>query len=391
MVRANLLWLIAGCLMLQPLSTDLYLPSLPHLATYFSADPAGVQQTLSAFVFGFAVAQLVSGPLSDRFGRRPILLGGLAIYLLGCIVCGLAPTLNALIVARFVQAIGGCTAVVVSRAIVRDAFSPIEGAKIIARASSMLAIAPLCGPVAGGYLQVAFGWRAAFALMAVFCILLGAIVMRGFEETNQHPNPGAIRFDNLARNYRTILQNPSFWAFALPGCLSYANIFVFISGSSFVLIRVFGIKTETYGWLFALGVTGYLTGTIVCRRLLSAIGMQRTLGLGAAAAFAAGLIILGCANAGAFHWSLIVAAQFFAMLAHGINFPCTQTGAVAPFPQQAGAAAGLFGFFSMLGAMTAGYCVGETVSGTIYPLLQISAATSTLLMLATVLFWKHRQ
>ena len=158
--------LVGVFLMLQPLSTDLYLASLPGLSTRFAVDPSVVQLTLSLFVFGFGLMQLVSGPMSDRWGRRPVLLGGLALYVAASLACAAAPTIGLLVAARFLQAIGCCTVVVVARAIVRDAFEPAEGARVLARASSVLAIGPMLGPIAGSLLEVAFGFRAAFLLLA---------------------------------------------------------------------------------------------------------------------------------------------------------------------------------------------------------------------------------
>jgi DHA1 family bicyclomycin/chloramphenicol resistance-like MFS transporter len=184
MSATTLLWLVTGCMMLQPLSTDLYLASLPGMALDFGVSPAAVQQTLSLFVFGFGTAQLISGPLSDRYGRRPVLIGGLALYLVSGLACALAPSLGWLIAARFVQAIGCCTAVVVARAIIRDAYSPAEGARVMARALSLLALAPILGPILGGYLQVAFGWRAAFVTLALSGLAMWVASLRHLTESN---------------------------------------------------------------------------------------------------------------------------------------------------------------------------------------------------------------
>ncbi|MDD5248316.1 MAG: multidrug effflux MFS transporter [Rhodocyclaceae bacterium] len=386
-----LLWLITGCLMLQPLSTDLNLASLPHLAAYFAVTPAAVQQTLSLFVIGFGTAQLVGGPLSDRYGRRPVLLGGLAIYTLSSIACGLAPSLAVLVAARFVQAVGCCTAVVVARAIIRDAYAPAEGAHMIARASMLLSFAPLLGPIAGGYLQVAFGWRAAFALLTVLCLVLTAASLRWLEETNGAPDPSAMRLRGLLDSYRRIARSPAFWAYTLPGALSYASIFVFISGSSFVLIEVLGMPTQYYGYCYAFGVSGYLTGTLVCRRLLRRIGVDRALGVGTTLALLAGLLFAALVAAGVRHWALVPLCQFLTMAAHGINFPCAQSGAVAPFPQQAGAAAGLLGFVTMISALLAGIWVGASHDGTLHPLAWIAATVSVCLFAAARLSAHRRE
>lgn len=379
----TLLWLITGCLMLQPLSTDLYLPSLPHLVTYFAATPAAVQQTLSWFVLGFGGAQLISGPLSDRYGRRPVLLGGLAVYALASLACALAPTLQLLVAARFLQAMGCCTAAVIARAIIRDSFNPAEGARFIAKASSLLSLAPLLGPIAGGYLQVAFGWRAAFVSLTAFGLLFLLANRLRLTETNQHPNPEATKPRHLLDTYSKVIRTPAFWAYALPGGLSYASIFTFISGSSHVLIRLLGVSTQHYGVMFAIGVLGYLGGTLICRRMLVSHSMPATLGVGTAVGLGGGLLFLILVLSGIEHWSVVVIPLFIVMAAHGINFPCAQSGSVAAFPQQAGAAAGLFGAIAMLAALGTGIWVGASHDGTLLPLALIATTVTSLLFVST--------
>lgn len=389
MTPTTLLWLVTGCLMLQPLSTDLYLASLPSMASDFATTPAAVQQTLSLFVLGFGAAQLVSGPLSDRYGRRPVLIGGLLVYLLAGLACALAPALDWLVVARFVQAIGCCTAVVVVRAVIRDAYSVAEGTRVLAKASSLLALAPLFGPILGGYLQVAFGWRAAFVALVLAGLIVWIATMRYMKESNNSLNPDAMRLANLAATYRDVLRTPAFWAYALPGSISYASIFVFISGTPFVLIRVLGVPIQYYGYLFAMGICGYLSGTLICRRLLGSIGVSRTLTLGTTVGLLGGLGFLGLVLSGVSHWILVVAAQFVVMTAHGINFPCTQSGSLAPFPEKAGSAAGMFGCLVMFAALLAGMWVGGSHDGTLLPLASISATVGVILFASTRLLARH--
>ncbi len=390
MSPTTILWLIAGCLMLQPLSTDLYLASLPHLAGDFAVAPAAVQRTLTFFVVGFGCAQLISGPLSDRFGRRPVVLWGLGIYIVASVACALAPTLDALVAMRFVQAVGCCTAAVVARALIRDLYEPAEGAKTMAKASSLLALAPIFGPILGGYLQVGFGWRAAFVFHTFFCIALAAAAWRWLAETNLHRDLEATRPAKLVAVYRRLAGADSFWAWTLPGALSYAAIFAFISGSSFVLIDILGVPTEFYGYGFAFGVTGYLSGTIVCRRLLARRGLAATLDVGAALSLASGLLFLALVLAGVAHWAVVVGCLFVTMFAHGINFPCAQTGAVAPFPREAGAAAGLLGFFTMVAGFVTGTWVGASHDGTLLPLALISAVIGMLLFASAQALRKKR-
>jgi DHA1 family bicyclomycin/chloramphenicol resistance-like MFS transporter len=389
MSATTLLWLVTGCMMLQPLSTDLYLASLPGMAADFGVSPAAVQQTLSLFVFGFGTAQLVSGPLSDRYGRRPVLISGLALYLVSGLACALTPSLDWLIAARFVQAVGCCTAVVVARAIVRDAYAPAEGARVMARALSLLALAPIFGPILGGYLQVAFGWRAAFVALALAGAAMWLASMRHLTESNSQLNSDAMRPGHLVATYRDVLRTPAFWAFALPGSLSYASIFVFISGTPFVLIKVLGVPTQYYGYLFAVGVLGYLGGTLICRRLLGRIGVPRVLALGTSLGMLSGIGFLILVLAGVSHWTLVVMAQFVVMTAHGINFPCAQSGSMAPFPEKAGAAAGLFGCLVMYAALAAGTWVGGSHDGTLLPLASISATVGVILFAGTRLLARY--
>lgn len=376
MTPTTLLWLVTGCLMLQPLSTDLYLASLPNLASNFSVTPAAVQQTLSLFVIGFGFAQLISGPLSDRFGRRPVLIGGLSVYVITSMACALSPSLNLLIGARFIQAIGSCTAVVVARAVIRDAYNPAEGARVLAKASSWLALAPILGPILGGYLQVAFGWRAAFFALTFCGVAVWVYAWLYMKESNNTPNPDAIRFATMARNYLNIMSIPAFWAYTLPGAISYASIFVYISGTPFIYITVLDVPTEYYGYLYALGVAGYLSGTLICRRYIGRLGIQRTLIMGTVVALVGASSFLGLVLLDVRHWTLVVAAQFLVMGGHGINFPCAQSGSLAPFPLQSGAAAGLFGCITMVAALLAGTWVGSSHDGTLIPLAYISTTVA---------------
>ena len=366
--HAPILLLIIAFLMLQPLSTDLYLASLPSLSTVFQVPASTVQLTLSMFVIGFGGAQLIIGPLSDRYGRRPVLLAGLSLYLAASMLCAAAPNIELLIAARFLQALGCCSAIIMARAIVRDAYAPVDSAHVIARASSWLSLAPLVGPILGSYLQVAFGWRAAFVALSVLsALLLGAVLLR-LPETNTHKNPQATELAGLMANYRQVLGAREFWAHALPGALSYGAIFAFISGSSLVLIRVLHVPTEWFGFCFAFGVSGYLIGTIICRRLLPRFGAAIVLRIGSTGSLAAGALFLMVVGFGVAHWAVVTLAMFLVMGAHGLNFPVSQAGSVNPFPQQAGTAAGLMGALTMAVAFAVGSVVGATFNGTVLPL-----------------------
>ncbi|HEX9171970.1 MAG TPA: multidrug effflux MFS transporter, partial [Telluria sp.] len=316
-------------------------------------------------------AQLVIGPLSDRYGRRPILLCGLALYVVASVLCATAPGIWVLVGARFLQALGCCAAAVVARALVRDAYAPADSGRLFARASTWMSFAPILGPILGSYLQVTFGWRAAFVAHTVLSSCLLVTVLLRLPETNMHRNPRATELGGLIANYRMLLGSREFWSYALPGALSYGALFAFISGSSLVLIRVLHVPTEWFGYCFAFGVTGYMTGTIICRRLLPTLGLATALRIGSAGSLAAGALFLGAVALGFAHWSLVLAAMFLTTCAHGINFPVSQAGSVTPFPKQAGTAAGLVGALCMTVAFVVGTVVAASFDGTLYPLALI--------------------
>jgi DHA1 family bicyclomycin/chloramphenicol resistance-like MFS transporter len=370
---------LVGCfLMLQPMSTDFYLASLPGLAQRFAASVATVQLTLSVFILAFGTMQLVVGPLSDRVGRFPVVIAGLALYAFASLACALAPSIEFLIAARFLQAVGCCAAVVIARAIISDVFDTLAGAKVMAQASTLLAIGPLVGPVLGSYLEVRYGFRAIFAVVTTFAFGLLAVTALRLPETNPHRDAAAVRPRALARNYAHVSRSARFQSYALVGAASYSGLFAFISGSSFVLIGVLGVATAHFGYAFAFCVLGYMLGTIACRRLLAARGLVRTLKFGACLSAGGGLAMGGLALAGVHHWAAIVLPQFMFMFAHGINFPCAQSGAVTAFPRQAGAAAGLLGFVTMLLAALVGWWIGASNNGTVYPLAATVAAFGVL-------------
>ncbi len=191
-------------------------------------------------------------------------------------------------------------------------------------------------------------------------------------------------------NYRHVLGSRAFWAHVLPGALSYGSIFAFISGSSLVLIRVLGVPTQYFGYCFAFGVSGYLCGTIVCRRLLPRFGPSATLRIGSTLSLAAGALFLAVVAAGFAHWSVVVIAMFLTMGAHGLNFPVSQSGSVTPFPQQAGTAAGLMGAIVMLAAFGVGTIVGATFDGTLFPLAATACALGACIF-ASVRLVEHKE
>lgn len=353
---------------LQPITTDLYLPALPALTEGFGAPMAQAQLTLTALLLAFGLSQLIWGPLSDRFGRRPILLVGLTAYVLASVASTLSPTMDALIVWRTVQGAAMGAAVMCARAIVRDLYTPLQGARIMSKGLSGLGVIACLSAPLGGLLSDLFNWRMALLAPAVFgAVCMGVVALR-FEETVPQKNMKALQSATLVHTWLAILSNPTFLSFSALSSASYGGLFTFLASSSFVFIKVLGLSKTQYGLVMFSMSFVYILGTFMCRRLLPRFGVRRTV------AMAGGLTLTGGTAMGVLalshlHTSWAITLPFYLfMLGHGIHQPCGQSGAVGPFPQAAGAASALNGFLMMVAAFAMGGWLGSHMDGTVYPL-----------------------
>lgn len=248
---------LALLLSIQPVATDLYLPALPALTRSLGAPVAVGQLTLSALLLAIGCSQLAWGPLSDRFGRRPVLLAGLAVYTLASVGAALAPTMALLVAWRTAQGLAMGAAVMCARAIVRDLYTPLAGARAMSKALTGLGIvACLCAPL-GGLLTEWLGWRAALLVLTAYAVAMLALV--------------ALRPGTLARTWALVLRSPTFWAFSLLTTATYGGLFTFLAASSFVYIGVLGTTRTQYGLVLLSTAVAYLLGTLLCRRLLGTV------------------------------------------------------------------------------------------------------------------------
>lgn len=362
--------LLTTLVALGPLSTDLYLPSLPTLAEVFHTDAARVQLTLSIYLVGFAVAQLAYGALSDRFGRRPVMLGGLLLYFMASIGCALAGSIEMLIAARFLQAVGACAGPVLGRAIVRDVWGPVEAVRVLAYVSGAMALAPLVGPTLGGFFTVWFGWQANFALLALFSGLQLGAVWLWLGESNAHPDPTATRPGRILGNFRILLVDRNYVGYLLSLSFSYSALFAFISGSAFILIGRFGLRPEVFGMCFGLVVAGYISGSTLSGSLVRRFGGDRLLMFGGWLGAVAGLAMWGLDLSGVQHLAAVLVPMFVVTLSVGLVMSNAVGRALAPYPKMAGAASALMGFSQMGIAAAVGIFVGHGVEsgGSVLPM-----------------------
>lgn len=381
-----LLTLLLG---IQPITTDLYLPTLPTLQQQLGASVAGTQLTLSALIIAFGLAQLVAGPLADRFGRRPLLLGGLALYVAASVGSTLAGSIELLIGWRTLQGIAMAAAVNCARSIIRDLYAPGEGAKVMSVALSWLGLIAMSSPLIGGAIAQWLDWRLALLVPGLFGAATLALVVARFSETNSITNAQATRLAPLLANWLEILSNPSFRAWASLSALTFAGLFLILAGSSFVYIGVLGTSKMNYGLLMAASSVSYIAGTLACRRWLAQVGLLATVRRAAWFSLAGGVGMAALSLAG-LHlvWAVFVPQCLF-MFGHGIHQPCSQVGAIAPFPEKAGTAASMSGFLMMLAAFLAGLWLGESLDGTVYPLSLGLAALSIALTIVvrTLVQW----
>jgi DHA1 family bicyclomycin/chloramphenicol resistance-like MFS transporter len=354
---------------LQPVTTDLYLPALPALTESFGAPMAQAQLTLTALLLAFGLSQLIWGPLSDRFGRRPILLVGLTAYVLASIGSTLAPSMSLLIVWRTVQGAAMGASVMCARAIVRDLYTPLQGARVMSKGLSGLGVIACLSAPLGGLLSDLFSWRMALLALAIFgALCLGVIALR-FVETVPQKNLRALQPATLVGTWLEIVRNPTFLAFSALSTASYGGLFTFLASSSFVFIKVLGLSKTDYGLLmFSMAFT-YLMGTFLCRRLLPRFGVRRSVAIAGALTLTGGTLMAVLTLSGLRSpWAIMLPFYLF-MLGHGIHQPCGQSGAVGPFPRAAGAASALNGFLMMLAAFLVGSWLGGHMDGTVFPLV----------------------
>jgi DHA1 family bicyclomycin/chloramphenicol resistance-like MFS transporter len=359
---------LALLLGLQPVVTDLYLPALPQLARDLDAPMTGTQLTMSALILAFGVAQLVWGPVADRWGRRPVLLASLSLLAVASVGATLAPTIGVLVAWRVAQGATMAAAVVCARAMVRDLYEPHHGAHVMSKGLSGLGVIALAGPVLGGLLSAWGGWRSALAAVTLGAAGALVFVWRCLPETNHRRNPQATRVGPLARTAAGVLRHRTFIAWSTLVAATYGGLFTVLASSSFVYIDVLGLSPAGYGIALGSGSLAYMAGTFVCRRWLQRHGLTGAVRRGAGFTLAGGLSMAAFAAAGVEAvWAVLLPQWLFAF-GHGIHQPCGQTGAVGPFPQAAGVASALAGFVLAATAFVVGLWLGVALDDTVRPM-----------------------
>jgi len=356
--------MLGALIAVAPLAMDIYLASMPSMTRALATSPERVQLTLSVYMYGWGAAQLLAGPLSDRFGRRPALLGGLAVFVVASVACALSTTVTMLIAARAVQAVSMAMIAVVPRAVVRDMHAGDRAAYMLSLMGMVVGIAPIVAPILGSHLHAWLGWQANFWFVALYGVALLIWVAWSLPETLRARNPGATMPSVMLANFGRLLRSKRYVGYVLMVAFTTGGLFAFLAGSAFVFVSVLGRSEQDFGLLFGAVMLGNITGATLGSRLVPRWGIDRLIGRASWLLVISGLALAALAWLGLRHPAAIVLPMFVYMVGLMTTMPPAQAGALTPFPEIAGSAASLLSFVQFVMGSTAALVVGLAFDGT---------------------------
>ena len=366
-------WLILlGALTaIGPFSIDMYLPAFPAVEQDLQALPGSMEYTLASFFIGMALGQLFYGPLSDRFGRRPPLMVGLFLYSVASLACAFAGSIHLLVGVRFVEALGGCAGMVITRAVIRDRCDARDTARAFSALILVMGLAPILAPMFGSLVVTWLGWRAIFLLLALYGAIGLLAVYHGLPETHDIKHEPPLRFGRIFGNYGRLLISRGFIGYTLTSGLAFAGMFAYIAGSPFVLIQLHGIPPAHFGWMFGLNALGFVFTSQVNARLLRTRNITHLLHHAIWLPALAGGVLAASSLIGWLPLPLILAGFFVYVASLGFIGPNAMAAALATHGQQAGTASALMGSLQFGIATVMGAAVGAFHDGTARSLMLV--------------------
>ncbi|MCC7271202.1 MAG: Bcr/CflA family multidrug efflux MFS transporter [Alphaproteobacteria bacterium] len=380
--RAELYLILGALTAFAPLSIDMYLPALPTLERAFAASTDAVQRTLASFFLGFALGQATYGPVADRFGRKPPLYFGLGLFVAASVGCALAPSVEALTVLRFVQAVGACSGMVIARAMVRDLFDPQDAARVYSSLMLVTGVAPILAPIAGGVVLARLGWAAIFWTLALLGVAALVATHLRLPESHRGDPSQPLALGRSLVAYGRILRDRRFVGYAAGGGVAMAGMFAYIAGSPFVFIDLHGVAAADYGWLFGLNAMGFVVAAQVNGRLLPRGAHDRALRVAGLVQAAAVVLLVAMAVTGSGGLAGLVVPIFVYVAALGFIMPNAAALAMAPYGRAAGVASALLGTLQFSLAAVASTAVGLLHDGTALPMAATMATCGLLALLA---------
>lgn len=382
--------LLGALVAFGPLSIDLYLPALPAMATGLAAGSGAVQLTITVFLAGFSLGMLFYGPLSDRYGRRKVMLGGIALFVVASLACMLATAIEYLIGARFFQALGGGAASVLARAVVRDVYRPDEAIRKLSLMAMVTAIAPLLAPLLGSVLLAGFGWRGTFAALLVWGLLSLLVVWRVLPETLPREQRGQLSLGRAFAAYGGLLLDPVALGLVLAGGMSFAAMFAYITASPFYFIELHAFSPLAYGLLFAANALGIFAANYLNSRLVRSKGPVVMAGIGCGLGFAGALLLWLASGVGGALPGVIVGLFVVVSMTGLLGANCVGL-LMARYPQNAGAAAAVFGAGQFSLGMLASAAVSYHHDGSGRPMAWVILVVSVLSLLGYLIFRRFQR
>ena len=361
-----------------PLAIDMFLPALPTIAANLGGTIAGAQLTITAYFIAYGLAQMVYGPVADMVGRKPPLIAGLALFLLGSVGCALAPDMNWLVAARVVQALGGAAAMVIPRAIIRDMHTGPRATRLMALVMLIISVSPMLAPLAGSGIIAVAGWRAIFALLALAAAMSILVTLILQPETLKPANRVPVRLSALLSGTVTLLRDPVFMGLTFVGGFGMASFFVFLASASFVYTGHYGLTPTGFSLAFAANAAGFFTASQFAAGLGERFGAERVVTWAVSGFLAATLALLALVMAGVDSFALLVAMLILANACLGLVIPTAMVMALDDHGDIAGLASSLGGMLQMLAGGVMTMLAGPFFDGTPLPMVAAIALAAVL-------------
>ncbi|WP_114784720.1 Bcr/CflA family multidrug efflux MFS transporter [Vibrio tetraodonis] len=379
-----LLFFVLGAVgALTPLAIDMYLPAMPNLASDLGVAEGSVQITLTVYTAGFAIGQLIQGPLADSCGRRPVLIIGVALFAVASVMSALAEGIDALILIRGIQGFAGAAAAVTIQAIVRDMFDREDFSRAMSFITLVITIAPLIAPLLGGYIAIWFGWRGIFWVLAVFSLIVIALVLWKIPETLREENRQPLHLVSILKHYASLCTNPVVVGLIFSGAFSFAGMFSFLTAGSFVYINIYHVEPNEFGYLFALNIIAMIIMTMINGRFVKKIGSHAMLKLA--------LLIQLFAGAGLFVgwildlglWGTVPFVVLFVGTTATIGSN-TMALLLSGYPTMAGTVSSLAGTLRFGTGSVMGGTIAFMPDGVVWPMISVMTTCS---ILSTTCYW----
>lgn len=353
--------LLTALVALGPISTSLYVPSMPALVAVFQTEPALVQRSFTIFLVGFAAAQLIYGPLSDRLGRKPVLAGGLVLYVAASAACALSNGIWAFLAARLLQGVGACAGPVIGRAVVRDRFDRDGAVRAFAFIGTAIALAPALGPLIGGFLEVWLGWRSTFAFLVGYGVLMMWLVAGRLDESIPERDPDATDPVRLVRNYAGLLGHRRYLGYLLPGTFAFGGLFAYTAAIPFLFVDRLGLSPDVFGLLSIFTVSTYATGSFLAGRLQGRLSGDAMIRFGLACTVAGGALMV--VLSGELSLARVIGPMMVFVFGFGLLLPASTASALHPFPRIAGSASAMMGFLQMAVGAAGSFALSRLYDG----------------------------